>query len=272
MFHWLTERRRRHILEHPFPAAWQAILERNVAAYQRLDDDERRRLRELAQVFVAEKHWEGCGGLELTDEIRVTIAGQACLLILGRDHSLFAEVESILVYPSTVVTPEDKVGVFGLVTGPVDTGTPILGQAFQRGPVILTWDAVLHGGRDPRDGRNVVLHEMAHKIDMLDGRADGTPPLEGKARRRAWAEVCTRVFEAMQRAADHGRKSFLRDYAATNEAEFFAVATETFFERPRAMARELPDLYALLAEFYGLDLAARGAPEPGDAEADAPAT
>jgi Mlc titration factor MtfA (ptsG expression regulator) len=108
------------------------------------------------------------------------------------------------------------------------------------------------------------MHEMAHKIDMLEGRADGTPPLEDAARRRAWAEVCTRVYRAMQDAGERGEKSFLRDYAASSEAEFFAVATETFFERPRAMARELPDLYCLLKNFYGVDLAARGAPEPGD--------
>jgi MtfA peptidase len=267
MFHWLTDRRRRHILEHPFPPAWQEVLERNVAAYRRLDDGEQRRLRELIQVFVAEKHWEGCGGLELTDEIRVTIAGQACLLILGRDHSLFADVESILIYPSTVVTPPRKGSFFGLGNQVVDGGTPILGQAFRGGPVILAWDAVLAGGLDPHDGRNVVMHELAHKIDMLAGRADGTPPLDGAARRRAWAEVCSRIFLAMQEASDHGKESFLRDYAATNEAEFFAVATETFFERPRAMAKELPALYQQLADFYGLDLAARGAPEPDDADA-----
>jgi Mlc titration factor MtfA (ptsG expression regulator) len=118
MFHWLTERRRRHILGHPFPPAWEQILDHNVAAYRRLDDAERRRLRELVQVFVVEKHWEGCGGLELTDEIRVTIAGQACLLILGRDHWLFSAVESILVYPSTVVTPE-RPAVFSVATEPV---------------------------------------------------------------------------------------------------------------------------------------------------------
>jgi Mlc titration factor MtfA (ptsG expression regulator) len=189
--------------------------------------------------------------------MRVTIAGQACLLILGRDHALFADVDSILVYPSTIVTPAREPSVFGIATAPLDAGMPIGGQAIHKGPVILAWDAVVQGGRNARDGRNVVVHEMAHKIDMLDGHADGTPPLEGAARRRAWAEVCTRVFEATRDAVERDRPTFLRDYAATNEAEFFAVATEAFFEQPRAMAHELPDLYRLLVDVYHLDLAAR---------------
>src|SRR5262245_38757296 len=177
MIRWLAERRRKRLLETPFPAAWNAILERNVAAYKLLDDDERKRLRDLVQVFIAEKHWEGAGGLELTDEIRVTIAGTGCQLLLGRDHDLFAEVDSIVVYPSTVVLPEPARSIFDPGARPTHGDTPVLGVVHRGGALVLAWDSALSGARDPRDGRNVVIHELAHKIDFLDGTADGTPPL-----------------------------------------------------------------------------------------------
>lgn len=259
LFTWLTERRRARILAEPFPAAWQAIIERNVAHWRGLDEGERTRLRELVQVFVAEKHWEGCGGLEMTDEVRVTVAAEACLLLLGRDHDLYDDVESILVYPSTVVAAERVAGVFERGGAVVEESEAILGQAHAGGPVILVWDAVKRGARDPDDGRNVVFHEFAHKIDMLGGDVDGTPPLESRAQRRSWAEVCSEVFLALKDRDPEVRR-VLDPYGAKNEAEFFAVATESFFERPGPLKRALPELYALLAEFYRQDPAARGDP------------
>jgi Mlc titration factor MtfA (ptsG expression regulator) len=261
MFRWLTERRRRHILAHPWPEAWTPVLERNVAAYALLDDDERARLRQLVQVFLAEKNLEGAGGLELTDEIRVTIAGQACLLLLGRDHDLFARLVSIVVYPSTVVTPERTLPTFGFTREPFTPGEPIAGLAFRGDTVILVWDDVLRGARDPHDGRNVVLHELAHAIDFLDGAADGAPPLATRADYAAWSAAFSAAYEVLREAVDRGAPTgVLRAYAATNEAEFFAVATEAFFERPHDLARELPDVDAALARFYNLDLAARATP------------
>lgn len=253
---WFTERRRRHILETPFPPAWRAVIERNVAHWALLDDDERERLCELVQVFVAEKHWEGCGGLDLTDEIKVTIAAEACLLLLGRDHGLYNDVESILVYPSTVVPPERPQGFFALSMQAREEPMPLLGEAHQGGPVILVWDAVRRGARNPGDGRNVVFHEFAHKIDMLDGDADGTPPLPDRAHRLDWANVCSEVYLALK-DKDPETRRVLDPYGATNEAEFFAVATESFFERPVALQSSLPPLYDLLAGFYRQDPAAR---------------
>lgn len=252
---WLTERRRRRLAAQPFPASWRAPLER-IAAYPWLTPDERARLCDLVQVFVAEKHWEGCGGLELTDEIRVTIAGLACLMILGRDHDLFAEVTSILVYPAAVVLPPPDVGTYVWVE-PVPEGVPISGQSLRGGAVVLSWDDVVHGARDPRDGRNLVFHELAHKIDELGGSVDGTPPLPDAAARHAWAEAFEAAFLAHRARRDRGEPSLLRDYATTNEAEYFAVVTEVFFEQPAELARELPAVYAALRAFYNLDLAAR---------------
>lgn len=251
---WLTERRRRHLLAQPFPAEWTAILERNVAAYALLSPDEQHRLRELVAVFVAEKSWEGAGGLELTDEIRVTIAGSGCLLLLGRDHDLFGDVVSIVVYPSTVIVPARTPGIrerSGVVRGE----QPVTGLAMRGGALVLTWDAVLSGARDPADGRNVVIHELAHKIDFLDGAGDGTPPLPDRAARRAWASAFSAAFLAHRERAERGEPSLLRDYAITNEAEYFAVATEVFFERPTELAQALPEVYDQLRTFYRLDLA-----------------
>ncbi len=250
---WLTERRRRRLLELPFPQEWEHILARNVTAYTYLDEPERARLRDLTRVFLDEKHWEGCGGLTLDDEIRVTIAGTACLLLLGRDHDLMREVESILVYPSAVLLPGSPSSALDARPRVVDDPQPVLGAAQRGGPVVLAWDAVVQGSRNAGDGRNLVLHEMAHKIDFLDGEADGTPPLGGAAARKRWAAVCTRAFQEVR----DGGGSLLRDYAGTNEAEFFAVASEVFFERPKQLAREQPELYRVLADFYNLDLAAR---------------
>ena len=147
MFHWFRDHRRAEARKRPFPPEWEAFVRANVAHYCMLDDAERSELQAMMQVFLDEKHWEGCGGLDLTDEIRVTIAAQACLLQLGLPHDYYRNVASILVYPSTVVPPEHRPGVFERVNGPVAAPVPILGQSFAQGPVILVWDAVLHGAR-----------------------------------------------------------------------------------------------------------------------------
>ncbi len=250
MFGWLTERRRHKLLEQPFPSEWNEVLEHNVALWRRLDPDVQERLRDLTVVFISEKTWEGCGGLELTDEIRVTIAAQACVLLLGREHALYEDVESILVYPATIVSPRRRRGFFDPGTAAVDdAGTAIHGEAHLRGPVILAWDDVLAGGR-PGAKRNVVFHELAHKIDMLDGAVDGTPPLEDRAALRAWAKICTDAFVELRERAEAGKRSFLDDYGATNEAEFFAVATEAYFLQPEQLEEHEPALHALLAGFY----------------------
>ena len=257
MLHWLRDHRRAEIRERPFPPEWEAIVRANLAHYRVLDEAERSELRAMIQVLLEEKQWEGCGGLDLTDEIRVTIAAQACLLQLGLPHDYYHNVESILVYPSTVVPPERNPGVFERVDAPVGPPGPILGQAFARGPVILVWDAVLHGARHPEQGHNVVYHEFAHKLDMLDGAADGTPPLADRDQLAQWVEVCTREFQRLRRLAETGHRTFLDVYAAQDEAEFFAVATEEFFDRPLALLTHAPDLYHVLGAYYRQDPAGR---------------
>ena len=250
MFGWLTKRRRDRILAEPFPVEWDELIDHNVALARRLSPSERTRLRQLVQVFIEEKHWEGCGGLELTEEMQVTIAAQACILVLGRDDSLYADVGSILVYPSTMIAPPRRIGTFEQPRSPIAEGHTILGEAMLGGPVILAWDTVLAGGREQIAG-NVVFHELAHKIDMANGVIDGTPPLARRERVR-WQNVMTAAYRELHARLRLGIHSVIDPYGATNEAEFFAVATETFFTRPDELAFESPALYALLSDFYRL--------------------
>lgn len=257
MFHWLRDQHRAEARLRPFPPEWEAFVRTNVPHYDVLNADERAELHATMQVFLEEKEWEGCGGLELTDEIRVTIAAEACLLQLGLPHEYYRNVESILVYPTTVVIPEHQIGVFERVDGPVETDIPILGQAFAQGPVLLVWDAVLRGARHPEQGHNVVFHEFAHKLDMLDGSPDGTPPLVDRAQLDEWVAVCSREFLRLRALAEKGHKTFLDAYGARNEAEFFAVATEEFFDRPLALQKHSPDLYQVLGAYYRQNPAGR---------------
>ncbi|RJR17013.1 MAG: zinc-dependent peptidase [Nitrospiraceae bacterium] len=257
MFHWLRDRRRAKVRKRPFPPEWEAIVRENVVHYCMLDDAERTELQAMMQVFLEEKHWEGCGGLDLTDEIRVTIAAQACLLQLGLTHNYYRNVKSILVYPSTVVPPERQPGVFEHMSGPVEPAVPLLGQALYQGPVVLVWDAVFHGARHPEQGHNVVYHEFAHKLDMLDGAADGTPVLTSHELLNEWVAVCSAEFLRLRRLSEQGRKTFIDSYGAKNEAEFFAVATEEFFDRPLALQKHAPDLYRVLSAYYRQDPAGR---------------
>jgi Mlc titration factor MtfA (ptsG expression regulator) len=248
VFRWLSERRRKRILAEPFPAAWEAIIDTNVAIARRLAPPERTKLHELVQVFIAEKSWEGCGGLVLTEEIQVTIAAQACMLVLRRDASLYVDVASILVYPSVMISPPRRLGTFEQPRSPIADGHTILGEAMLGGPVILAWDSVLAGGREELPG-NVVFHEFAHKIDMANGAVDGTPPLTRRQRER-WSQVLTAAYHELHARLRFGIPSVIDPYGATNEAEFFAVATETLFTRPDDLALENPALYAVLWDFY----------------------
>ncbi len=253
MFNWFRDRRRKKLTQAPFPSTWEDIIRRNVAHYCMLEDDQRDHLRALVQVFIAEKHWEGAGGLELTDEIRVTIAAQACLLILGLPHNYYRNVMSIIVYPSTVIPPQRRLGFFENASAPLELEHPIIGQAFKQGPVIIIWDAALRGSRHPEFGHNVIYHEFAHKLDMLDGAADGTPPLHDRGEYRDWVRTCSQEYLRLKHNVEKGKKSFLSDYAATNEAEFFAVATEQFFDQPQLMMAHAPDLYRVLRAYYRQD-------------------
>ncbi|HEV3439621.1 MAG TPA: M90 family metallopeptidase [Gemmata sp.] len=246
LFSWLDRRRREHILAAPFRADWLDYLQKNVALYSFLSATDQAKLRDDLRIFISEKSWEGCGGLTMTDEIKVTIAAQACLLLLGVEHEYFDHVQTILVYPSAYRAPDGEVGPDGVV----HEGIGRLGEAWPGGPVILGWDAVLEGGRNPEKGNNVVLHEFAHQLDFLDGLADGTPPLRSAEEYRRWHAVMTAEYDRLCKASDQGKATVLDQYGATNPAEFFAVATECFFEKPLQLQHSHPQMYDVLRDYY----------------------
>jgi Mlc titration factor MtfA (ptsG expression regulator) len=221
-------------------------LQTNVFHYRLLRKIERARLQHDARVLIAEKTWEGCGGLTVTEEMQITIAAQACVMLLGQEHDYFRRVPSILIYPSAFQVTDEAWEEAGWL--PLPAG----GQAVYRGPVILAWDAVLADGRDPSLGRNLVIHEFAHQLDFVDGCADGTLALGGEAAER-WQEVLTAEYDRLRRHVRHGRDTFLGDYAATNMTEFFAVASERFFTQPAKLRHYHPALYDVLEETYAVD-------------------
>ena len=257
LLYWLRKFRRRRLVAQPLPSPWISYLRKNMAHYAALDARERATLHSLVNVFLEEKSWEGCDGLTLDDEIKVTIAGQACLLLLGRHHDLYCNVHTILVYPGSVVPREPKLRAPAFGEIELEHGeTPLLGQAFMHGPVILTWDAVLRDSLN-EDGHNVVYHEFAHKLDMLDGDIDGIPAMPKHDDARRWFNVLKHELATLRAQLDRGAPTILNQYAATDVAELFAVATEHFFETPIPLQRGHPEFYGLLQEFYKQDPAAR---------------
>lgn len=254
---WLKNRRRRRLLAQPAPTSWAEHLEHYVRAWPDLNDAERRRLSDCARVIASEKQWEGCNGLMVTEEIKAAIAGQASLLLLHLPHDYFHHVKSILVYPSAYEVRETEELDAGVV---VEGRGAVIGLAVYRGPVILSWADVVQGAKRDNDGRNVVLHEFAHQLDMLDEFIDGTPPLRNRAQHRAWVRIMTQHFQELRDQSRRGERTLLDDYGAENEAEFFAVATECFFERGRALQRRHLQLYDLLRDFYSQDPAQRPYP------------
>ena len=219
--------------------------------FRRLPTNDQAELLGHVQVFLKEKYFEGCGGLEVTDEIRVTIAAQACLLLLHRQTDYYPGLTSILVYPTTYLAHEDRHLGGNIWEQGEDARLGHTGR--HMGSLVLAWDEAKRGAADPADGTNLVLHEFAHQLDFEDSQTDGAPALATRAEYLAWARVMRSEFEALGEAADADTPTILDPYGAMSPAEFFAVATEAFFERPRALLKKHQDLYARLAKFYRQD-------------------
>lgn len=250
MIAWLRRRRRAHLRAAPFPAAWHDLLTARLPRFPRLSADQQEALQDDVAVFLAEKQFIGCAGLEITDEVRVVIAGEACILLLGRDdEAVFPAVHSVLVYP-TAWRAREVTAVGGGMR--MDAPVARLGEAWRDGQIILAWDAVQDGVQDVGDADNVVLHEFAHALDHEDGAGNGAPVMAW-GRTAAWATVLGSAWEGLQADVASEVPGVLRAYGATNPAEFFAVATETFFERGARLRKEHPALYAQLVTFYGQD-------------------
>lgn len=250
-------RRRKRLVARPFPGPWLDVLTRNVSLYRRLTDAEQQQVRDYVQVFVPEKNWEGCGGFSMTDEARVTIAALVGILVLGIEERYFDRVLSILVYPGAFVA-DDAAALTQSGEWTLQGWSTHEGEAWYRGPVILSWSEVLTESRDPHSRRNLVFHEFAHQLDMLNGRvSDGVPPMRSREQYETWDRVMRAEFDALVQDCEQRRRTILDCYGAESRGEFFAVATEAFFQQPRELRQDHADLYQVLQDFFGQDPANR---------------
>ncbi len=242
--------RRALLLRQPFPATWRRILRRRMPYYARMPADLQKRLRRQAQLLLAEKPFIGCAGLQISDEMRVLIAAQAALLLLGGDKGGFANLREVLVYPGAFVVDRTLPDEAGLQR---DQRRVHAGESWQRGQLILSWDDVVRGAADPTDGDNVVIHEFAHQLDQQRGTASGAPFLGHRDRYPAWAAAFGAAYAEVRQREAQGERTLIGAYGASAPAEFFAVASERFFERPDALQAAHPALYRELATYYGVD-------------------
>ena len=245
----LIRLRRRRLANRPFPSHWTVILERNVPFYKPLSDSLRKRLHGHITVLLSEKKFKGCGGLHITDEIKVTIAAIAALLLLNERGNYFSKLRLILVYPSVFIAGQaTPFGEYYLEEKQVKAG-----ESWGTGIVVLSWENIRYDAKHWMDGHNVVLHEFAHQLDQEGGSASGVPILEKRSDYVTWGQVFRKEYEQLCREVERGVETVIDEYGATNPAEFFAVATETFFEKPFQMQRKHPELYDQLKNYYKLD-------------------
>ena len=248
---YLVERRRRRLRRRPFPRAWSRILGHRVPYFHRLPADLQLQLKQHIQVFLAEKPFIGCRGLAVTDEMRVTIAAHACLLILNRPRpGYFPSLRQVLVYPGAFIVDKVQPDAAGVAQ---NLRQVLSGESWSQGQVILSWEDILEGAAVVDDGHNVVIHEFAHQLDQETGPANGAPFLPGRRRLRRWSQVFSDEFDKLQEQVRSRQPSLFGEYAATSPAEFFAVASEVFFEQPQRMASVCPALYRELGGFYRVD-------------------
>jgi Mlc titration factor MtfA (ptsG expression regulator) len=246
-----VDTRRAELRQLPFSSSWRRILARTMPLYAQLPRSDRTELEGHAQVLLAEKVFEGCGGVEITDEIRVTIATQAAVLLLHREVDYYPHLVTILVYPTAFNAPVEKHLDQGW-----EAADPVvrLGETGSRlRAMVLSWEDVLSGAANISDGQNVVFHEFAHQLDYDNGATDGTPAFDDAALAPQWAAVMTTELERLRREVEAGIPTLIDDYGAKNPAEFFAEATECYFERPWPLRQRHPELFEVLRAYYRFD-------------------
>ncbi|NDI84417.1 M90 family metallopeptidase [Undibacterium crateris] len=242
-----------HVLGKAFPLPYSKILRRNLPGYSRMPTDLQMQLKRRIRQFLFQKKFVGCDGLQVTDEMRVTIAGRACLLLLNRETEVYPELSHILLYPGVFVAPRSQMLDGGVVT---HTNQGLSGESWSDGRVILAWDQIVPTTQEQAAalaGQDVVLHEFAHQLDSESGSANGAPVLAGKNAYAHWSDVMQRVYVRLQHALSQQQETVLDPYGATSPAEFFAVATEAFFRKSQALAAAEPELYGLLRRYYRVD-------------------
>jgi Mlc titration factor MtfA (ptsG expression regulator) len=245
----IKRRRRKRLRAVPFPSEWHSILQSNIALYRRLPEADKSELRGHIRVFLAEKHFEGCGGLALTDQIGLIVAAQACLLLLHRQTDYFPKLRTVLVYPRAYLAPVSEPEADGIIA---EGSESRLGESLELGAVVLSWEDVLADAKQ-LDGANLVLHEFAHQLDAEERGAEGVPLLESHELYATWARVLGDEYRRLRRDSAAGRWTVLDEYGASDPAEFFAVATESFFERPRLLRHRHRELYEELRRYYVQD-------------------
>lgn len=241
--------RRSKIKARPFPKEWRLILRRNVPYFYSMPADLQLQLKQLVLIFLAEKQFVGYQGLEITDEIRVTIAAQACLLLLNRKTNYYPKLRTIYVYPAAFIAHHATKDAAGVVQNCAKT---LSGESWEIGKVVLSWKDSKQGALVFNDGQNVVIHEFAHQLDQETGVANGAPFLKHRNNHK-WSETFSHEFKRLQEKARRGEASLLDHYGATNPAEFFAVASEVFFERPITLKQTHSELYQQLKGLYHVD-------------------
>ncbi|MGF1486604.1 MAG: zinc-dependent peptidase [Prochloraceae cyanobacterium] len=242
--------RRDRLRNRPFPERWKFIIRKNILIYKSLPKVLQEKLKGHIQVFIAEKQFIGCNGVEINDEIRVTIAAIACLLLLNEREEYYPKLRSILVYPTGyIVRTTESFGDY-IVEESKETR---LGESHSKDLVILSWEQIKYDLNHLKDGHNVILHEFAHQLDQEDGIANGVPILPRKRDYLTWAKFFTTEYKRLISDLESKKKTVMNPYGATNPAEFFAVATETFFEKSQEMERDLSNIYHLLKEYYKVD-------------------
>ncbi len=241
---------RRRLFAQPFPALWSDLLNQRLSIYSKLNSNLKEQLHQEIQLFLFDKKIIGCEGLQINEEMKLIIAAQACLLLINHQTNGYRKLRWIYVYPYSFVSKQAEANDAGIVSSHRPN---LLGVSWSNGRVILSWDDVENGLYDFSDGHNVTLHEFAHQLDHESGATNGAPVLSKNNSYKAWARVLSGEFEALQKKVASGQHSVIDEYGATNPAEFFAVATETFFERPGDMYQNHHELFNELKKYYQLD-------------------
>jgi len=250
IYPFLVNLRRDRIKAQIFPKHWLSIVESNLAIYNMLSDSQQKQLQGYIQVFLKEKQFIGCLGLQITEEMKVMVAASACLLLFGDRQTYFPNLRSILIYPNAYIVNETVMSDRYVVE---ERRVARLGESWTKDQLILSWDQVRQDLLNWHDGHNVVLHEFAHQLDQEDGIAEGVPILPRALDYAVWAKIMTAEYLQLCDRVENNKKTVIDSYGATNPAEFFAVATETFFEKPIQLNQKHQDLYELLQRYYRLD-------------------
>ena len=247
---YVREHKRNLIKHKPFKKVWRKIIQRRMPYFNQMPADLQLQLKQHIQVFMSEKKFIGCNGVIITDEIRVTIAAQACLLLLNKKTNYYPKLRTILIYPSAFVKQQQRTYADG--TQSVKS-INLAGESWGVGRIVLSWQDSLAGAEQPNDGHNVVIHEFAHQLDQENGIANGAPILGKHQDYKTWSNVFNKQFSLLQHQVSLGQASLFDYYGATNPAEFFAVASEVFFEKAQLLSIQYPLLYQQMSAYYHID-------------------